>query len=50
MQDNRLDFDLAPLALKGKRFKEADERYINNAQKQNSDVACCGLSFSKFGH
>ena len=49
MSDLQFDLDLATLDLKGKRFKEAEEKYINIARKENSSVAWCGLAVSKFG-
>ena len=47
--DPQFDLDLAALALKGKRFKEAEQAYTTIAREQNSSVAWCGMAVSKFG-
>lgn len=43
------DYDLANLALKGKRFREAENKYLEIARKSNSSVAWCGVGLSKLG-
>lgn len=49
--DKELEFeyDLANLALKGKRFKEAENKYLDIARKSNSSVSWCGVGLSKLG-
>ena len=43
------EFDLATLALKGRKFKEAEERYTRLIQLSNSIPAWCGLGLAKMG-
>jgi len=47
--DHDFEFELATLALKGERFKEAEERFTNLAEKAKNSDAWCGLAISKFG-
>ena len=42
-------FDLAAMALKGRRFTEAQDRFTDLASQTNSYIAWCGLAYSKLG-
>jgi hypothetical protein len=44
---NSSQFDLATLALKGKRYEEAENIYLNIATQDNSSEAWAGLAFCK---
>lgn len=43
------DYDMATMALKGKRFREAEEKFRDLAMRTNSVEAWCGIALSKFG-
>ncbi|PSL50380.1 hypothetical protein CLV51_1011725 [Chitinophaga niastensis] len=45
-----LELDLAKLSLAGKRFVEADQKYLSILKTSpNSSIAWCGLGVSKYG-
>lgn len=48
---NSLDFetDLAQLALRGYRFEEAENRFLEIAKISNSSLAWCGVALAKSG-
>ena len=48
-QELSFDYDMATMALKGKRFREAEERFRNIAMTTNSADAWCGMGISKYG-
>lgn len=51
METNELLFayDMATMALKGKRFREAEAKFKDLAMKTNSVEAWCGFGLSKYG-
>lgn len=50
MSEN-LDFemDMAQLSLRGHRFSEAEQRFLELAKKSNSSLAWCGVALAKTG-
>jgi len=47
MENTNPKFDIALLALKGKRYAEAEEIYLKIATEENSAEAWVGLGFCK---
>ncbi len=43
------EYDMATMALKGRRFREAEEKFKDLAMRINTTEAWCGLGISKFG-
>ncbi len=43
------EIDMATMALKGRRFREAEEKFKDLAMRANTVEAWCGLGISKFG-
>jgi hypothetical protein len=43
------DYDMATMALKGQRFREAEEKFKDLAMRTNSVEAWCGIALSKYG-
>ncbi len=48
-QEVSFNYEMAEMALRGKRFKEAEEKYKEIAAKTNSTEAWCGIGISKYG-
>ena len=48
-KDLEFEYDMANLALKGKRFKEAESKFLGIARQSNNSLAWCGVGLSKFG-
>jgi len=48
-QPQSFAYDMATMALKGKRFKEAEQEFKELAMQTNSVEAWCGMALSKFG-
>src|SRR5580692_6640430 len=43
------NYEMAEMALRGKRFSEAEEKYKEITAKTNSPEAWCGIAVSKYG-
>lgn len=48
-QELSFDYEMATMSLKAKRYKEAEERFMNIGSKTNSWEAWFGLGISKYG-